>query len=68
MMRERERIQRILNLLNTICEQQPDWRFHQLMSYFQYLNSMQNNDYRKRKIIEMTGSSNMEAKFLGMLF
>ncbi len=68
MMRERERIQRILNLVNTIWEQQPDLRFHQLMSNLQHLYSMQNNDYGKRKIIERWESGDINKSYLDFFY
>lgn len=51
-MREKSRIQRILSLLETIWQQQPDVRFNQLVSNLQYMYSAQNKEYGKRKMKE----------------
>lgn len=51
-MRKKARIQRILMLLQTIWEQQPDVRFNQLISNLQHMYSAQNQGYGKRKVKE----------------
>ncbi|SOB90515.1 hypothetical protein SAMN05880501_101173 [Ureibacillus xyleni] len=51
-MREHARIQRILSLLETIWQQQPDVRFNQLISNLQHMYSAQNEGYGKRKMKE----------------
>lgn len=57
-MRDNSRIPKILSLLQTIWQQQPDVRFNQLISNLHYLYSAQNNEYGKRKV--------KETNFLGM--
>lgn len=51
-MREKDRIQRILSLINVIWQQQPDVRFNQLISNLQHLYSIQNEGYGKRTMKE----------------
>lgn len=51
-MREKERINRIMSLLQRIWEQQPNMRFNQLISNLQYMYSSQNEGYGQRMMIE----------------
>lgn len=51
-MREKARIQRILLLLETIWQQQPDVRFNQLLSNLQHMYSVENEGYGTRKMKE----------------
>jgi uncharacterized protein YihD (DUF1040 family) len=51
-MREKARIQRVLALLETIWEQQPDVRFNQLISNLQHMYSAQHEGYGKREMKE----------------
>ncbi|MCM3718104.1 hypothetical protein [Fictibacillus phosphorivorans] len=67
-MREPERIERILNLLNTIWQQQPDWRFNQLISNLQNLYSQQNNGYGRRKAIQKTDYGEINSSYLDFFF
>ncbi|MBY6273031.1 MAG: hypothetical protein CW346_12550 [Bacillaceae bacterium] len=54
-MRVPKRIPKILSLLQAIWEQQPDVRFHQLISNLQAEYSKQNNRYGKK---EAAGDTN----------
>jgi hypothetical protein len=47
--RDPKRIPKILSLLQVIWEQQPDVRFHQLISNLQDEYSKQNNRYGKKE-------------------
>lgn len=51
-MREKERINRIMTLLQTIWAQQPDWRFNQLISNLQHMYSVENEGYGQRMVKE----------------
>lgn len=51
-MREKERINRIMSLLQRIWEQQTDVRFNQLISNLQHMYSSQNEGYGQRMMIE----------------
>ncbi|MBU5466271.1 hypothetical protein KQI49_05420 [Virgibacillus sp. MSJ-26] len=51
-MREKERINRIMSLLQAIWEQQTDVRFNQLISNLQHIYSSQNEGYGQRMMIE----------------
>lgn len=52
-MRELERINRIISLLQYIWEQHPDLRFNQLISTLQRLYSQENNEYGSKKMKEV---------------
>ncbi|MDR4887523.1 hypothetical protein RGU12_08100 [Fredinandcohnia sp. QZ13] len=60
-MREKERINRIMSLLQRIWEQQPDVRFNQLISNLQHMYSSQNEGYGQRMMKEK-GSLGDEAE------
>lgn len=51
-MREKERINRIMSLLQRIWEQQPDVRFNQLISNLQHMYSSENEGYGQRMMKE----------------
>lgn len=51
-MREKERINRIMTLLEKIWQQQPDVRFNQLVSNLQTMYSSENEGYGQRKMKE----------------
>ncbi|MGY0694076.1 hypothetical protein ACW2QC_15060 [Virgibacillus sp. FSP13] len=51
-MREKERINRIMTLLQTIWVQQPEWRFNQLISNLQGMYSAENEGYGQRMMKE----------------
>lgn len=67
-MREKARIQRILSLLETIWQRQPDVRFNQLVSNLQYMYSAQNEGYGKRKVVEKCDSGDMETSYLDFFY
>ncbi|TMN23811.1 hypothetical protein FFL34_06775 [Lentibacillus cibarius] len=52
-MREKERINRIMLLLQKIWKQQPDVRFNQLISNLQQMYSAEHNGYGRKKIKEI---------------
>jgi hypothetical protein len=60
-MREKERIFRIMTLLQTIWEKHPDWRFNQLISNLQHMYSSQNDGFGQRMMKEQ-GSLGYEVK------
>lgn len=60
-MREKERINRTISLLQRIWEQQSDMRFNQLISNLQHMYSSQNKGYGQRMLIEK-GSFGEEVK------
>lgn len=51
-MREIERINRIMSLIQRIWEEEPDMRFNQLISNLQNMYSSQNEGYGQRMMIE----------------
>ncbi|MDF1510985.1 hypothetical protein PZE06_22900 [Robertmurraya sp. DFI.2.37] len=51
-MREKERINRIMSLLQRIWEQQSEMRFNQIISNLQHMYSSQNEGYGQRMLIE----------------
>ncbi|WP_141130640.1 hypothetical protein [Virgibacillus dokdonensis] len=59
--REIERINRIMSLIQRIWEEEPDIRFNQLISNLQYMYSSQNEGYGQRMMIEK-GSSGDETE------
>lgn len=68
-MREKARIQRILSLLETIWQQQPDVRFNQLISNLQHMYSVQNEGYGKRKMKEQDFSGNeVDSSYLDFFY
>jgi hypothetical protein len=67
-MREPKRIQRILSLLDTIWQQQPDVRYNQLVSNLQYMYSAQNEGYGKRKATEKWDSGEVETTYLDFFY
>lgn len=50
--RDPKRIKRIMDLLETIWEENPDMRFFQLMEMLQHKYSSKNNNFGKREAIE----------------
>lgn len=51
-MRDKERINRIIDLLHEIWNYMPDIRFNQLVSNLQTLYSQKNDGYGTRKVFE----------------
>ncbi|WP_033827768.1 hypothetical protein [Bacillus andreraoultii] len=68
-MREKERINRIMSLLQRIWEQQPDIRFNQLISNLQHMYSSQNEGYGQR-IMKEKGplGDEVESSYLDLFY
>ena len=68
-MREKERINRIMSLIQRIWEEQPDLRFNQLISNLQYMYSSQNEGYGQRMMIEKESSvDETESSYLDFFY
>ncbi|GGH71608.1 hypothetical protein GCM10010978_07740 [Compostibacillus humi] len=57
-MREEKRIPRILSLLEALWKQQPELRFHQLISNLQHVYSDENANYGKQQVRKLDESGN----------
>ncbi|MEI3599092.1 MULTISPECIES: hypothetical protein [Bacillaceae] len=67
--REIERINRIMSLIQRIWEEQPDLRFNQLISNLQYMYSSQNEGYGQRMMIEKESSvDETESSYLDFFY
>ncbi|WP_337020407.1 hypothetical protein [Oceanobacillus massiliensis] len=68
-MREKERVNRIMSLLQKIWEQQPDLRFNQMISNLQQMYSSQHNRYGRRKMKEVDMfDKEVESAYLDFFF
>lgn len=67
-LREQARIQRILALLQSIWELQPDLRFNQLVSNLQRMYSSQNDGYGSRKVKEKCGYEEVETSYMDFFY
>lgn len=67
-MREKASIRRILSLLETIWQRQPDMRFNQLISNLQHMYSAQNEGYGKRKVVKKWDSGDVETSYLDFFY
>lgn len=67
-MRDPKRIQRILDLLFKIWEQQPDVRFNQLVQILQSTYSNTHNHFGKKRVYEKDGTMTYPSEYVDLFY